>query len=238
MAITTKAGLIKSLSSLQWAADVTANDIIPRGYDLSTPQQMKGFIDDFRCQQADTLLRKIYKRITGFDSPVLVSDRPSTSPAVSTSDAPPDVMSTPPPASRPQTAAATWTPTAVPHDNIMSPDDLLVNKAVFGACCNIIEKFLKLHDANDEYLDDLSMYNNVNNNGNFGMNCGFSGYNSFTNNNGYPEALVTPLEWELIEKYDIFCCAEPLATVAPEAIDGFLQGDAEKEFVKVDIAFA
>jgi len=31
-------GLIKSLQSLVWLADVASNDVIPRGYDLSIPQ--------------------------------------------------------------------------------------------------------------------------------------------------------------------------------------------------------
>ena len=69
MAITTKAGLVKSLQSLTWSADISANDILPRGYDLTSPSQMRSFIDDFRCQQAEILLRIVYKRVTGLNYP-------------------------------------------------------------------------------------------------------------------------------------------------------------------------
>jgi hypothetical protein len=52
-----------------WLADVSANDVIPRGYDLSTPQEMQAFIDDFRCQKAEGILKKLYKKATGLDEP-------------------------------------------------------------------------------------------------------------------------------------------------------------------------
>lgn len=180
MAITTKAGLIKSLSSLLWAADVSANDIIPRGYDLSTPSSMRSFIDDFRCEQAQILLRRLYKRVTGFDSPIIQRDESNGElPSI--------------PNSRPQTASS-WTPLPPPAPSLVHPNDLLVNKAVFGACCNVLEKVLKLHDFDDAYLDDLSTYYNVNNNGANMVQNGVPGsFSSVTNNNGYPEAIVTPL---------------------------------------------
>lgn len=56
VAITTKAGLIKSLRSLVWFADAAMHDIIPRAYDLSNAPEMHVFIDDFRSEHDDVLL--------------------------------------------------------------------------------------------------------------------------------------------------------------------------------------
>lgn len=69
IAITTKVGLIKSLRSLVWLADVHANDVIPRGYDLSVNSEMQAFIDDFRCQSALNILKDLYIRVTGISFP-------------------------------------------------------------------------------------------------------------------------------------------------------------------------
>jgi hypothetical protein len=69
IAITTKVGLIRSLQSLVWLADVSNNDVIPRGYDLSTNDDMQAFIDDFRCGQAELILKKLYKSATGISFP-------------------------------------------------------------------------------------------------------------------------------------------------------------------------
>lgn len=234
MAITTKAGLIKSLSTLTDVADVHANDIIPRGYDLSAPAQMRAFIDDFRCQQAEIVLRAVYKRVTGLDNPLTSAPtaRPPTA-GVSSSSRPSsaaaNICSTPVSASRPGTPAV-WTPLATPTDFVENPDTVMVNKAVFSACCSIIEKLLKLHDFDDMYLDDLSTFNNVNNHGNQnGAN-----YGSVLNNNGFPDAVVSALEWELVS-YSVFDATTPLADKAQEPVDGFLQGEAEKEFIKEHI---
>lgn len=70
IAITTKVGLIKSLRSLIWLADVHTNDVIPRGYDLSVNSEMQAFIDDFRCQHSLNLLKDLFKRVTGISFPV------------------------------------------------------------------------------------------------------------------------------------------------------------------------
>lgn len=50
-----------------WVADVHSNDIIPRGYDLSTPLEIQAFIDDFRIQKAEGWLKSVYKKLTGFN---------------------------------------------------------------------------------------------------------------------------------------------------------------------------
>ena len=64
-AITTKVGLLRSLQSLVWFADVSPNDIIPRGYDLTNPQETLIFMDDFACQQAENILKTLYFKVTG-----------------------------------------------------------------------------------------------------------------------------------------------------------------------------
>jgi tubulin monoglycylase TTLL3/8 len=61
VAITTKVGLLKSLRNLVWLADVSMNDVIPRGYDLTQDVDMQAFIDDFRTQRAENLLLDIYR---------------------------------------------------------------------------------------------------------------------------------------------------------------------------------
>ena len=50
-----------------WVADVHANDIIPRGYDLSTRLEIQAFIDDFRFQKAEGYLKAIYKKLSGLN---------------------------------------------------------------------------------------------------------------------------------------------------------------------------
>ena len=59
--------MIKSLESLVWVADVHSNDIIPRGYDLSTPLEIQAFIDDFRFQKAEGWLKAIYRKLSGIN---------------------------------------------------------------------------------------------------------------------------------------------------------------------------
>ena len=52
-----------------WVADVHSDDIIPRGFDLSNPQETQEFIDDFRTQKAECWLKAVYKKLTGLDAP-------------------------------------------------------------------------------------------------------------------------------------------------------------------------
>jgi hypothetical protein len=52
-----------------WVADVHSDDIIPRGYDLSAPQETQAFIDDFRFQKAECWLKSVYKKMSGLDAP-------------------------------------------------------------------------------------------------------------------------------------------------------------------------
>jgi hypothetical protein len=50
-----------------WVADVHSNDIIPRGYDLSTPLEIQAFIDDFRFQKAEGWLKAVYRKLSGIN---------------------------------------------------------------------------------------------------------------------------------------------------------------------------
>ena len=59
--------MIKSQESLVWVSDVHSNDIIPRGYDLSTPLEIQAFIDDFRFQKAEGWLKAVYKKLSGLN---------------------------------------------------------------------------------------------------------------------------------------------------------------------------
>ena len=58
-AITTKAGLMKSLRNLTWFASVSEDNIFPRGYDLTSPDELRDFLDDYRCLRAESLLKLI-----------------------------------------------------------------------------------------------------------------------------------------------------------------------------------
>jgi hypothetical protein len=50
-----------------WVADVHSNDIIPRGYDLSTPLEIQAFIEDFRFQKAEGWLKAVYRKLSGIN---------------------------------------------------------------------------------------------------------------------------------------------------------------------------
>lgn len=75
VAITTKAGLIKSLQSLIWMANVDINDIIPRAYDLTIQDDMISFLEDYKNLKAEGILKKLYSQATGLES--LITDNPS-----------------------------------------------------------------------------------------------------------------------------------------------------------------
>jgi hypothetical protein len=70
VAITTKAGLIKSLKSVIWMADVDVNDIIPRAYDLTVQDDMITFLEDYRHLKAEAILKKLYHQATGLEAPI------------------------------------------------------------------------------------------------------------------------------------------------------------------------
>jgi hypothetical protein len=49
-------------------ANIDINDIIPRAYDLTSPDDMLTFLDDYRYQKAESILKKLYYDITGLES--------------------------------------------------------------------------------------------------------------------------------------------------------------------------
>ncbi|KAH8054962.1 hypothetical protein JL722_8375 [Aureococcus anophagefferens] len=58
-AITTKAGLTKSLRGLHWFADASSEEIYPRAHDLSNGTSFRQFLDDFRGMEAERVLKLV-----------------------------------------------------------------------------------------------------------------------------------------------------------------------------------
>ena len=130
VAITTKVGLLKSLKSCVWLADVSVNDIIPRGYDLSNPQEAQAFIDDFRCQKAESILKMIYAKATSLDVPEDGLFKEGT-----------------------EFQADTWDIVATPRPlGTISLDKFMVNEAVFKSCCDVLERALK--PLEEDFIDE------------------------------------------------------------------------------------
>ena len=130
-AITTKVGLLRSLNSLVWFADTCANDIIPRGFDLTNPNETLMFMDDFATQEAENILKFIYYKATG-------QVMPKEETLVSSDDGPDgDVFS------RPKTPLYSG-----------ASEGLQVNKAQYQVCCEVLERRIRLKESNDEYLDE------------------------------------------------------------------------------------
>ena len=129
VAITTKVGLLKSLRSLVWLADVTSNDILPRGYDLNNPQETQAFIDDFRCQEAESILKRVYKKATGLDVPV--------DPVKQEGDG---------------LVGDTWTVHPTPRLADGDVNNVMVNKAIFEISCLVLERVLK--PLEDNFIDE------------------------------------------------------------------------------------
>ena len=136
-AITTKVGLLRSLQSLNWFADVSSNDIIPRGYDLTNPQETLMFMDDFACQQAENVLKSIYYKATGKrmpdDEKLVHADE---GPSGNTYD-------------RPKTPRF-----VTAGESNGSGKNIEVNMGLFFTCCEMLERRIRVKESNDEYLDD------------------------------------------------------------------------------------
>jgi hypothetical protein len=64
-AVTTKAGLLTSLRQLRWFANADSDDIIPRSYDLGSPEDVALFADDFCITAAANILKRIVLRADG-----------------------------------------------------------------------------------------------------------------------------------------------------------------------------
>jgi tubulin monoglycylase TTLL3/8 len=205
VAITTKIGLLKSLQSVTWLADVSVNEIIPRGYDLSNPMEMQAFIDDFRVQKASSVLKRLYFVWTGKILPVPLGDRPASS---STSSA------------EERFPSAGMPPVFAEDESSLKP----INVAVFEACCIVLERQLKPY--NDDYIDEqdanataCSIHNRSSSKGAGSSVAGVpTGINSTVD--------VTGTEWELINNFDV---SKPgvLPAEPQELIDAFLQSNEE-----------
>jgi tubulin monoglycylase TTLL3/8 len=227
VAITTKAGLIKSLQSLVWTADVEANDIIPRGYDLSNNMEMQAFLDDFRSQKAESVLKALYLQLTGLELPAMNRNLgPLPSPratvgggdsdsAEGTADEEDGNAAEKQSQAKSGIKAASSVDAA---DSVLESDEpefppvpalapgvvlanISVNSAVFEAILAVLEKQIKPYE--DSYIDDRD---------------------------AHTEKMITDLEWELISKYKIDQSFPGLPVDVPEPVDAFLK---EKEDMDV-----
>lgn len=203
VAITTKVGLLKSLQSLVWLADVDVDAILPRGYDLSSPVDMQAFIDDFRCQRAEGLLKGIYHRITGLELPVLgrkqlsaVSEDGVLQPDTIQMDSYDQTHSSSNSRSCEEEEEETLLPPTPPVQVGVALDSVRINAAVFDATCSILEKYIRPLD--DSYIDEKDI-------------------------NDAATKDITDLEWELISNYDLHSSFPSLPIVIPEPIDSFLR---------------
>mmetsp|Transcript_5079 Transcript_5079/g.7763 ORF Transcript_5079/g.7763 Transcript_5079/m.7763 type:complete len:1548 (-) Transcript_5079:76-4719(-) len=189
IALTTKIGLLKSLQQLVWIADATANDIIPRGYDLTNAIEIQEYIDDFRIQQAECILKKLYHTATGLDKPKSFKKHVPMTPRTSPREAEGGNGS-----QTPQRKDEDVEIIAEVPEPIVDVNKLLVNRAVFSACCAILERFLKPYYS--DCIDNEPQYDD--------------------------NYAVSALEWELISEYDI-SSTHILPENAPEPIDDFIQ---------------
>lgn len=218
MAITTKVGLLKSLRSLVWLADVSCNDVIPRGYDLSNDMEMQAFIDDYRLQHAEILLKKLYKEVVGISFPPRDIDgdydggeepgdvdedkdgeeeegenglgRVVAVEEVSGQDEMKSNFQMPI-TPRPKT----------PDSSRGSGGEVQINVAVFETCCDVLERYLRpTHDTYIDTEDDDSC---------------------FVHNR---HAAMSGLQWEVLEGADMHM-AYSIPDDAPEGIDAFLPGN-------------
>lgn len=139
VAITTKVGLLKSLRQLVWIADTHPREIIPRGYDLSNPQETQEFIDDFRLQKAECLLKHIYKLVTGRDQAC---------------DVPPVAIQSSEEQSEEHVdhCAPVPTPRYDVPSAIVDINAFMVNEAVFRTACEVLQRYLRPYFT--DCLDD------------------------------------------------------------------------------------
>ena len=112
---------------------------------MSTPHEMQAFIDDFRCQKAESILKKLYQKVTGVNRivaappPSVCSDSPTCSSVGSTFDENDFMVQSPP------------LPPVLDSCNL---SELKINAVVFEAVCSVLEKQLKPYE--DSYIDECS----------------------------------------------------------------------------------
>lgn len=198
IAITTKAGLLKSLRQLVWMDDTHSDNILPRGYDLNNPIETQFFIDDFRIVETECVLKKLYYVVTGVE-------RLKILPGLDEMVQPSDNIAT----DSAQTENNESTPSCINAEDfnididrvLEAPAPIIdlsrtqVNLAVFNSCCNVLNRYLKPY-YHQSYVDDVVESGDI-------------------------PVVMTALEWELICGYDIMK-RHTLPSEAPEPIDEFL----------------
>jgi hypothetical protein len=231
VAITTKAGLIKSLQSLVWTADVEANDILPRGYDLSNNLEMQAFLDDFRSQKAEGVLKALYMQLTGLELPAVKRDFPLPSPggleegSSTAEDSPAQADAADSAISPKQINEAAAKPAAgnkgvnaepsvTDADSVLG-DDTFEFPPVPPLAPGVVLENIKVNSAVFEAIltvleKQIKPYED--------------GY--IDDRDAHTEKMITDLEWELISNYKIDQAFGGLPADAPEPVDAFLK---EKE---------
>jgi len=134
------------LQSLVWLADVDASEIIPRGYDLSTPHEMQAFIDDFRCSKAESILKKFYLKLTGLSQLASNDNKNAESPATGSVGRNEE-------ASFADADGIIDVPPLPPLLEGVSLSNVSVNVAVYEAICSVLEKQLRPYE--DAYIDEV-----------------------------------------------------------------------------------
>lgn len=240
VAITTKAGLIKSLSQLVWTADVEANDIIPRGYDLSNNLEMQAFLDDFRTQKAESILKALYLQLTGLDLPAMRAPPPLASPRPDT----PSSEDTPD-AAKSQDSAGEDAFTKEAGDAPASPKKAPPAAKTAGPTLSKSVESLDAMDDSDEpnfpevpplaagiVLENISVNVAVFEAILSVLEKQIKPYEDtyIDDRDAHTEKLISDLEWELISQYNIHKSVNGLPSDAPEPVDAFLK---EKEDMDV-----
>jgi tubulin monoglycylase TTLL3/8 len=153
VALTTKIGLMKSLQQLNWVADVSPDDIFPRGYDLSSPLEIQEYLDDFRHDHVVNLMKQLYLRVTGLETPVVnAAPLPSPRPEMNS----PDSCKGQPAGGGALPVPMTEHEVSPPPSPITNIDKFMVNKAVLNACFAVLARYLNPHFAENGIDQDIT----------------------------------------------------------------------------------
>eukprot|EP01034_Spumella_vulgaris_P015103 gene15103-19292_t len=176
---------------------------------------MQAFIDDLRCQKADSILKRLYKQWTGLDQPPVSSSASEEAEAArrSTSSSGVKTTSVDNEVEEVENDEEEDLGGTEHHSFVLPPapelasgvilSELRINPVIFDACCAMLERQIKPYE--DSFVDDQENYD---------ANC-----------------LVTDLEWELVNNYSVDKpCAHSLPSDVPEPVDIFMR---EKEDMDV-----
>ena len=186
-AITTKAGLTRSLCELHWHCDDHSDHVYPRAYDLSSPHSFRGFLDDFRGLEAEKCLKNVIRSLSSGDessgdesSEEDSSDSEVTDPAASADEmnmeSTDDVAEAPAPAPGAEAPAPADDASDIDSlemdelDGVLGDKEapLLFNEELLRIALRVCRKKLRVLVDDDTELDGCS---------------------------GYSDRLVTDLEW-------------------------------------------